>query len=160
MLVVSDSSPINFLVRLKTVEVLPSLFDTVLIPPMVESELTRASTPIEVRDFLRSKPAWLHVRAPSAVEHIAKLDLGEEAAISLAAEVKAEMILLDDGDARRAAAARGLAVIGLIGILERADERGLLSLLDVAARLPEDYRIDRAIVDAAVLRSTERRQKS
>jgi len=96
------------------------------------------------------------VKAPSRIEHIPKLDPGEEAAISLAREVKADLVLMDDRDGRKAASARGLAVIGLLGILERADERGLMSLVDLAPRLPSDYRIDRALVDAALDRCRAR----
>lgn len=156
MLVVSDSSPLNYLIRLGCVDVLPTLFGRVLIPPAVEAELTRASTPAAVKAFLAARPAWLEVRAPKATERIPKLDAGEEAAISLAREVRAELVLLDDGDARKAAASRGLGVIGLLGILERADERSLANLSEVAARLPDDYRIDRALVDAALERRRRR----
>lgn len=154
MLVVSDSSPLNFLVRLRCVDVLPALFGTVLIPPKVEEELTRVTTPIEVRTFLASKPDWLIVRPPARIERIAKLDAGEEAAISLALEVKADLLLIDDGDGRRAASQRGLSVIGLLGILERAHERGLIDLTDVIVRLPADYRIDMSLVDATLKRCT------
>lgn len=156
MLVVSDSSPINFLVRLGHTDILPVLFGSVLIPPAVETELTRASTPAQVKDFVANRPAWLTVRTPASIERIAKLDPGEEAAISLAREVKADLVLIDDGDARKAAAMRGLAVIGLLGILERADERQLLSLVDAVASLPDDYRIDPAIVEAALERRRQR----
>ena len=102
-LVVSDSSPLNFLIRLGCVDVLPTLFRRVLIPTKVEEELTRSATPPEVRDFLASRPPWLEVRAPARLERMPKLDPGEEAAISLAEEVRADVVLLDDADARKAA---------------------------------------------------------
>lgn len=157
MLVVSDSSPLNFLIRLDCVEVLPALFGTVLIPAKVEEELMHPATPDAVKLFVASPPAWLQVRSPAHVEHIPKLDPGEEAAICLAQETRADAVLLDDKDARIAAARRGLTVVGLLGILEKADERRLVDLSDVAARLPTDYRIDRALVDAALHRHRLRR---
>jgi predicted nucleic acid-binding protein len=157
MLVVSDSSPINYLIRLRCVEVLPSLFGTVFMPTKVEEELNRATTPIEVKVFLASRPVWLVVQPPAKVERIAKLDAGEEAAISLALELKANLLLIDDGDGRRAASLRGLSVIGLLGVLERAHERGLIVFSDIVARLPADYRIDRSLLDAAIERCRRRK---
>ena len=156
MLVVSDSSPLNFLARLRCVDVLPALFGRVLIPPVVVEELSRGATPAPVKAMAMSPPAWLEVRAPSSLVALANLDAGEVAAISLALEVRANLVLLDDGNARRAATARGLAVIGLLGILERADERSLIDLATVVEQLPADYRIDRAIVDAVLQRRRER----
>ncbi|MDX2199066.1 MAG: DUF3368 domain-containing protein [Phycisphaerae bacterium] len=152
MLVVADSSPLNFLVRMQCVDVLPTLFTTVLIPTHVADELSRPTTPVEVRDFIANPPSWLLIRIPSKIQQIPKLHVGELAAISLACEVKASLILLDDRDARTAAARLGLDVTGLLGVLERADQRGLLNLEDIARRLPEDYHIDPALVEQAVQR--------
>lgn len=53
MLVVSDSSPINVLIRMNREGVLATLFHRVLIPPAVEAELTRDTSPPEVRAFVR-----------------------------------------------------------------------------------------------------------
>lgn len=158
MLVVSDSSPLNFLIRLRCEEVLPSLFARVHIPPVVQGELSRATTPPMVRSFMASMPDWLEVRAPAKVEHIEKLDPGEEAAISLAREVKADAVLIDDRAGRIAAAERGLTAIGLLGILDRADERRLLDFASVHANLPGDYRIDPALVEGLLERSRSRRR--
>lgn len=159
MLVVSDSSPLNFLIRLGCEEVLHALFGRVLIPPTVQEELSRPTTPQVVRDFIASKPAWLEVRSPTSIEHIPKLDAGEEAAISLAREVKADVLLMDEKAGRQAAAQRGFATIGLLGILDRADERGLIDFEVIHSKLPADYRIDPALVEATLERSRLRRQE-
>jgi len=97
------------------------------------------------------------VRTPSKVEPIARLDPGEEAAISLAREVRADAVLIDDRAGRVAAAERGLTAIGLLGILDRADERCLLDFERVHAELPVDYRIDPALVKAMLERSRLRK---
>lgn len=158
MLVVSDSSPLNFIIRLRCEHVLPTLFQRVLIPPMVRDELSRHSTPQAVRDFVANPPPWLEVRTPTAIENIPKLDPGEVAAISLAQETHADAVLIDDGDGRKAAAQRGLTPIGLLGILERAGERKLIDFEKVAAALPADYRIDPEHVKAALERHRQRQQ--
>ncbi len=55
-----------------------------------------------------------------------KIGLGECAAITLAEEVGATRILVDDLAARREALARGLSVIGTVGILMIAKQQGLI----------------------------------
>ena len=47
----------------------------------------------------------------------AELDEGEAEAIALAHEIRADIILLDERDARRAAMRMGLKVLGTVGIL-------------------------------------------
>lgn len=49
MIVVSDTSPLNYLVLIYEIEVLPKLFEQVYIPPSVIVELTRLKTPDPVR---------------------------------------------------------------------------------------------------------------
>lgn len=157
MIVVSDASPLNFLLRLGRAELLPKMFGEILIPSIVREEMSRLSTPVEVREALAHPPAWLHVREPVHIEPIANLDPGETAAISLALEVSADLILVDDGDARNAARARGLSIIGLLGVLDRADEFGLIDLASAATSLPKDYRISKALLASVVERFVARR---
>lgn len=156
MIVVSDSSPINFLVRLGCHEVLPKMFAVVVIPSAVRDELTRPTTPTIVREFVQHAPQWLEVHEPARVERIPKLQSGESAAISLALEMRAGLLLVDERDARAAAVHRGLSVIGLLGILERAATSKLIDLPSVIASLPHDYRIDRRLIDEALARHRDR----
>ena len=55
-----------------------------------------------------------------------ELDPGEAASIILAIEVSADVVLLDERRGRRTAAAMGLEVVGLLGILAEAKRRGLI----------------------------------
>src|SRR6266404_7474834 len=98
MLVVADSSPINILIRIGYIDVLSTLFGSVLIPPEVQSELTDPRTPEVVRHFVNALPSWIQVRQASVIESIPPLDRGEEAAISLAREFKADALLIDEKD--------------------------------------------------------------
>jgi predicted nucleic acid-binding protein len=158
MLVVADSSPVNFLVRIGCVQVLPALFGSVAIPGQVLAELSNARTPEEVRAFVARPPAWFRVMTVSALERIPMLDPGEEAAISLAREVKADAILIDDNDGRRVATRRGIVVIGTLGVLERASERDLVRLPEVAPRLLGlGFHIDPQLMDEAIARDARRR---
>jgi predicted nucleic acid-binding protein len=56
------------------------------------------------------------------------LDAGERQAITLASELHADQILLDETGARREAAKRGLPFIGTLGVLRRASHLGFIEL--------------------------------
>jgi predicted nucleic acid-binding protein len=56
------------------------------------------------------------------------LDPGERAAILLAQELNADLLLLDDMKARRTATERGLAIAGILGILDQAATMKLIDL--------------------------------
>lgn len=124
-LVVSDNSPLNLLVRIGCEGILPSLFNRVVIPPEVVSEMTHPKAPAEVRAFIVSPPTWLAVQAPVTRLPLPHLDSGEAAAISLAAELGAAL-LIDETDGRHEAQTRGLIVIGAVGVLERAADAGFM----------------------------------
>jgi predicted nucleic acid-binding protein len=128
MLVVSDASPLNYLIRIGHVSVLPTLFTLVLVPTEVADELSRPSTPDVVREFIAAPPPWLSIVAPAGVEAIAGIHRGEQAAIALARERKADTLLVDDRDARHAARSLGVAVVGTLGVLQAAAACGLLDL--------------------------------
>jgi predicted nucleic acid-binding protein len=72
--VVSDTSPLHYLLLCGEEEVLPRLFDRVLIPPTVFRELQQANTPVPVREWAKSLPAWCAVQSPAQID--LSLDLG------------------------------------------------------------------------------------
>ncbi len=59
MIVVADTSPINYLVLIGHIEILPQLYVRILIPPAVWKELRDAQTPSSVRAWAAQVPAWL-----------------------------------------------------------------------------------------------------
>jgi predicted nucleic acid-binding protein len=160
MLVVADSSPLNFLIRLGHVDVLPTLFASVAIPPEVRRELSDPHTPEPVRAFAADPPVWLRIAVPrSGVERIPPLDPGEEAAISLARDLHADALLIDDSDGRRAAQKRGIVVVGTLGVLERAAQRSLLDLPTVVRRLEVlEFRISPRLIEESLRRDAAHRQ--
>src|SRR6478752_105691 len=100
MLVIADASPLVGLVKIGHVDVLAALFGEVIIPPQVAAELASPKRPAEVRAFMASPPPWLSVRAPSRLEAIDDLDPGELEAISLAKELGADLLLIDEAKGR------------------------------------------------------------
>ena len=85
MIVVSDTSPINYLVLIELQDLLPKLLDRVLIPEAVHRELQSTEAPDPIKRFLAEAPDWLEVRAsPEIAPTLRHLDAGEREAISLA----------------------------------------------------------------------------
>jgi predicted nucleic acid-binding protein len=127
MLVVADSSPFIVLANIGHLEALPKLFGEVIIPPAVASELADISRPIAVRDFSANPPTWLKVRRPASVQLIAGLHPGESEALSLAIELHADLIVIDDRRAYREAIARNLNAVGTIRVLDSGRSSALPS---------------------------------
>ncbi|HAB17719.1 MAG TPA: DUF3368 domain-containing protein [Verrucomicrobiota bacterium] len=155
-LVVADTGPLRYLVVIQAIECLPTLFARVIVPPAVVSELTHPRAPVAARQWAQGLPSWLEVQRPNRAHQADLLDPGEAEAIGLALQLQA-MVLLDEREARREAVQLGLSVMGTVGILERAAERGLLDLEAAFARLTAtNYRIDRGYLDEALQRSRQR----
>jgi predicted nucleic acid-binding protein len=153
MIVVADSSPLVVLVNIGHVEILPAIFWEVVIPPQIAAELADAKRPQAIRDFIGRKPLWLRVQAPIRLEPIPDLHEGERAAISLASELKADLLLIDESDGRSAALARHLQITGTIGILQRAAEQALLDLAEAFERIKgTDFWISPKLLDAELER--------
>lgn len=133
ILVVADTSPLNYLVQIDCQELLHALYDRVLVPGAVIEELGRPQAPFAVRGWLHSRPEWLEVRevrAPSDPA-LAELDLGEREAIQLAREQNADLLLMDERLGVQLALRQGLEVTGTLGVLLQAARRGLVDI-DVA----------------------------
>jgi predicted nucleic acid-binding protein len=158
--VVSDTSPLHYLILCGAESILPSLFRQVVIPPTVFRELQQPNTPPPVRQWAASLPTWVAVQSPKTVNLKLDVDAGELEAICLAQEIHADAVLMDDRAGRSAAIHCGLAVVGTIGLLEQAAARGLIELPTALARLRQtNARLDPELIHAALARDQARRQK-
>jgi predicted nucleic acid-binding protein len=128
MIVVSDTSPLNYLVLIGHIEILPVLFERVVAPPAVLRELCQSGAPLDVIDWSSSPPSWLEVVTPTVVRDISQLGLGEVEAISLAQEMNADRLLVDERKASLVARQLGLTITGTLGVLSLAANKGLLDL--------------------------------
>jgi len=142
MLVVADTSPLRYLVVIQAIEILPLLYERVVVPQAVLAELQHPRSPREVRDWLATPPAWVEVRQPQQRIRRARLGPGEQDAIHLAEELHADHLLIDERKGRRLAQQQGVSVVGLLGVVlmaRRADfipsARILLNRLDQEAGL-------------------------
>lgn len=140
MIVVADTSPLNYLLQIGCEAVLPSLYQRVLIPRSVLEELAHPDAPNVVSGWLKSMPGWIEVRqtvgSPDAA--LADLDPGERQAIQLAQEEQADVLLIDERRGRLEAKRRGLATTGTLGVLLAAAQKGLIDAVEAYRRLATD----------------------
>ena len=137
MKVVSDSSPICYLGLIGQMDLLPRMFGEVVVPEAVMNELSHSSSPVPLRSWLAQPPKWLTIQRVTIdpAPDLGRLHAGEREAIVLAQRLAADLLIIDEKAARRAARDRGLNVTGLLGILDEAATRGMLDLLAVVERL-------------------------
>lgn len=129
-IIVSDTSPIHYLALIGEAHILPALYGRVIIPRKVFDELQQPKTPQVVKAFASSLPTWVEVRSLSTpiAAGLSHLDGGEQEAITLAIEIQADTMLIDETKGRRAAKLHGLNVIGILGVLFDAAQAGLCNL--------------------------------
>lgn len=148
MIVVADTSPINYLLLIDQIDLLPRLFQAIIIPDVVRDEMVDPSAPSVLQQWINNPPPWLVVQAVSGIdETLNTLDPGEQAAITLAQTLPADLLIIDERLGRRVASDRGIPIIGTLGILDDAARQGLVELSDVIARLQQtNFRISRRII--------------
>jgi predicted nucleic acid-binding protein len=138
-IVVADTGPIHYLVLIGHVEILPALFEKVIIPSVVRAELGRAGAPDAVRNWIQAPPAWLDVQTSTRSRpddaSLERLDDGEKAALALAASLAADLVLMDDREGARFARTKGFRVIGTLRVLYLGARRGLLDLAEAFERI-------------------------
>lgn len=147
MIVVSDTSPINYLVLIDEIELLPKLFGQIVIPTAVVSELQNAGTPAKVRDWTTLLPEWMKIHKPANIDSTINLGAGERETISLAKEINADLILVDDKKAKTLAIQQGLKVAGTLNILKSSSKRDWVELNKVLHKLEQtNFRISSVIL--------------
>jgi predicted nucleic acid-binding protein len=131
MIVVADTSPINYLVLIGYPDLVFTLYRQILIPSAVAQELADPVAPPSVRNWIGNAPEWLETRLVSHVDSsLLYLGLGEREGIALAESLHADMILIDDLLGRLEAERRGFEIRGTLGILAEAARRDLIDLRD------------------------------
>lgn len=131
MIVVSDTSVLSNLAIIEQLSLLQQLYDTVIIPQAVAQELASASPEnLEIKAVLDLP--WIETRQvtnPTMVEMLQddrELDKGEAEAITIAFELQAQRLLIDERLGRREAIHLGLSVTGVLGVLIAAKAEDIL----------------------------------
>ena len=137
MTVVTNTSPLCYLILIGSVDVLPRLYREIHTSRTVLAELCDPGAPGAVRSWAAGPPVWLkqHADPVESDGSLASLHRGEQTAIRLAELLGADVLLLDDSAAREMAAQRKLKVSGLLAVLREASEAGLIDLHKAIDRL-------------------------
>ena len=130
MIVISDSSVLINLAWINQLDLLPSLYQQIVVPTAVWHEVVIKGTGKPGAHEIKTA-VWLQVKEPTnkALVYALRqdLDAGEAEAIALAIEQQAELLLMDERVGRAAAQYFDLSVMGLIGILITAKQEKMLS---------------------------------
>jgi len=131
LIVVSDTSVFTNLAAIGHLHLLQQLYDRIFIPTAVYQELIvdpPVPGTVEVETL-----QWLEVRCVSnraiveQLQNRAQLDPGESEAITLALEINADLLLIDERRGRTEANRLGIRITGLLGVLVEAKQRALIS---------------------------------
>lgn len=157
MIVISDSSVLIGLSSIDQLHLLRELLnDEIFIPSAVWHEVVESGAGRPGAKRIESA-GWITVRQAAETDLLCllktELDYGEAEAIALAKEIHAELILLDERTARKIAKSLRLNVLGTVGLLIRAKQRGkIISLQDVLDQLRSDvhFRISETLYKLAL----------
>jgi predicted nucleic acid-binding protein len=137
--VLSDSSPLITLGKIGLLDLLPKLYTTITITPQVYAEVVvnavglAGSSQISAAGWIEIKPVQNVVELAVARQRFG-LGMGELSVIMLGQELAADVVLIDDLNARTLAKDQGLTVMGCVGVLLNAYRLKLLP------DLPDAYR--------------------
>lgn len=136
-LVIADTGPINYLIQIGQVELLPRVFERVAVPAAVQAELSRTGAPPPVQHWIAAPPAWLEIHDTVGLPRVSGLHEGETAAIALAEFLHADILLMDERVGFRVAKDRGLRVTGTLGFLDLAADRRLVDFAQAIRQLEQ-----------------------
>jgi predicted nucleic acid-binding protein len=127
--VVCDASTLIALARIGQLDILRQAGAQVVIPTAIYEEVVVKGASKPGADETR-QASWIETREVSdrdiVVQFRTILGAGESEVIALAKESDADLIILDDQDARETAIAEGLNVVGLLAFLVLAKEEGII----------------------------------
>lgn len=150
MTVISDTSPLSALAEIGEIGLLYRLFGTITIPEAVLTECRHPGAPEALRQWASQMPDWTLVdRVPRIVSAAARgLDPGEAAAISIALDSTAPVLILMDERAGVAVVqGLGLPFTGTLGILVRGHRLGFINFETALASLRRTrFRLSEAVI--------------
>jgi predicted nucleic acid-binding protein len=153
MIVVCDTSPLNYLVLIGEIAVLPRLFAEVILTPGVLAELRHPRTPAVVAAWSCDLPPWIRLGAPHGAFDALGLGLGEAEVIAVAGQIKADAVLIDERKAVGIARECGLLVTGTLGVLALAAEAKFVDLnASIRRLLQTNFRASPKLIDELLRR--------
>jgi predicted nucleic acid-binding protein len=160
VIVVSDSTVLIGLSKLGKLTLLKEIFSKISIPEEVFKELVERGKSKPGSNLIRES-SWIEkktVKDKTQVNFLmGNLDKGEAEVLALAQELEADLILMDEGKARKSAVIAGFNVMGLLGLLNLAKNIGLIYEVRpfVAELMTKKFRLSDKIIEEALIRAGE-----
>lgn len=126
---ICDTSPLQYLYQTGHLDLLPKLYQSIIVPIAVQSELDQGRALGYLVPDVRQL-AWAELLTPPSASNFRfplALGPGERGVIELALAISKPLVIIDDELARRFARELGLPVTGTLGVLLKAKQEGLLS---------------------------------
>lgn len=140
MIVVSDTTPILSLLKAEKLELLETLYQTVVMPEAVYNELISNDNYIEERREIETC-SFLSVEKVQNIESVrilrdvTGLDAGESESLILYEEMKADLLLIDEHKGRSVAKKMAVEHMGTAGILMTAFDKGIITADEIRETL-------------------------
>jgi uncharacterized protein len=129
MLIVSDTSAISNLIQVELLDILHQLFGQIIISNAVYEELSE----IDSQKLYIDNLSWIHIETVKNQDFVHELendlDKGESESIALAIELNADFLIIDELKGRKIAENLGIKIVGLLGSLLKAKEKGYLQTI-------------------------------
>ena len=161
MIIVSNTTPLIGLASIQRFDLLRQLFGEVHIPQAVYDEAVLAGREAGGAKQEVSTAQWIRtvsVQDRLAVEVLLDdMDLGEAETIVLARELGADWVLMDEKKGRRKLEQLGLKKIGTLGILLKAKQLGLLSVIrpEIEQLHRQGFSISQNVIDEVLHQAKE-----
>lgn len=158
---VVNTSPLLALDACNQIELLRLLYGRVLVPKEVNKELSVGKNrPLLPGGLTAAHRSWIEVvqvTHPPKASLLAELDSGEAEVITLALELRASTVLIDERIGWRVAIREGLIPIGSVGIILLAKKKGLIA--EVKTQFHEmrsrGIYLSQRVIDAAIIQAGE-----
>jgi predicted nucleic acid-binding protein len=154
-IVVSDAGPLIALAKLDLLSLLPQIFSTVYIPKTVFEEATKNQHREDAQRIASFKSPQINLvdNLQNSFTESLKilLDDGEIQALSHAKTLDCG-VLMDEKRGRQVAVQHNIPIIGVIGVLLQAKEKGLIPEIKMYLKALQDadYRLSDALLDKAL----------
>ena len=128
-IIVSDTSCIGYLIQINCLNLLQIIYGDIIIPTAVNEEILQLENKGHALSEYQSAE-WIKIYPAADLSNVKEykniLDKGELEAISIAIELKADLLIIDEKLGRIVAKTIGFEITGLVGILITAKNKGLI----------------------------------
>lgn len=129
--VIVNTSPIQYLYQVNLLDLLPALYDQIMLPESVFNELaTGLSLGVSLPNV--SSLSWVTIakaKSQAILPLVTELGAGEREVLALALETTNSLVILDDGLARSFATLLEIRFTGTLGVLLKAKQMGYISAI-------------------------------